>query len=51
MKEPAYNSLLLKIKVQIQTAQIKSVAAANSQMLWLYWQLGNIILENQAQKG
>lgn len=51
MKEPAYNSLLIKIKTQIQTAQIKSVAAANSQMLWLYWQLGNIILENQAEKG
>jgi len=27
------------------------MVAANSQMLLLYWQLGNIILENQQKQG
>ncbi len=46
-----YIRLLSKIKEQIQNAQIKATITANSQMLLLYWQLGNIILENQSNKG
>jgi predicted nuclease of restriction endonuclease-like (RecB) superfamily len=51
MKDNEYIQLLTFIKDRIQQAQVKTVAVANSQMLWLYWQLGNIILANQAQKG
>ena len=46
-----YAQLLAFVKERIQQAQIKTVAVANSQMLWLYWQLGNTILANQANKG
>ncbi len=36
-----YKELLQEVKFKIQHAQIKTVMAANSQMLLLYWQLGN----------
>ncbi len=42
-----YGKLLKEIKEQIKVAQLKTVVAANSQMLWLYWQIGNFILESQ----
>ena len=51
MKDQNYIFLLAEVKSKIQNAQIKAVLSANSQMLFLYWQLGNIILENQKQKG
>jgi len=38
-----YKELLLEIKAKIQEAQVKVISAANSQILWLYWQLGNYI--------
>ena len=41
-----YGKLLKEIKEHIKVAQLKTVVAANSQMLWLYWQIGNFILEN-----
>ncbi len=46
-----YKELLLDIKTKIQEAQVKTVSAANSQMLWLYWQLGQYILDNQKAEG
>jgi predicted nuclease of restriction endonuclease-like (RecB) superfamily len=46
-----YTLLLSKIKEQIQNAQTKATITANAQMLLLYWQLGNIILDNQQSKG
>jgi len=36
-----YRQLLASVKEQIKTAQVRTVVAANSQMLWLYWKLGN----------
>ena len=50
-KTGEYNELLAIVKQQIQAAQIKTVIAANSHMLWLYWKLGNYILQNQSAKG
>ena len=46
-----YGKLLKEIKEQIKVAQLKTVVAANSQMLWLYWHIGNFILENQNVTG
>ena len=46
-----YTDLLAEIKQKINEAQVKVVAAANSQLLWLYWQLGTYILENQKVQG
>lgn len=51
MKSKNYTQLLAHIKEQIRTAQVRTVASANTQMLLLYWKLGNLILENQKQKG
>lgn len=46
-----YNLLIAEIKQKIKEAQLKTVLAANSQMLLLYWQMGNYILANQNQQG
>jgi predicted nuclease of restriction endonuclease-like (RecB) superfamily len=46
-----YKELFQEVKFKIQHAQIKTVMAANSQMLLLYWQLGNYILTNQQANG
>lgn len=46
-----YKDLFAGVKAKIQEAQLKTVMAANSQMLWLYWQLGNYILQNQQAEG
>jgi hypothetical protein len=46
-----YKQFLTSVKEQISSAQVKTVMAANSQMLWLYWQLGNYILQNQNAAG
>lgn len=51
MKQENYNSLIAEIKQKISDAQLKTVVAANSQMLLLYWQMGNYILANQTQQG
>jgi len=50
-KAGEYKELLTLVKEQIQAAQVKTVIAANSQMLCLYWKLGNYILQNQSAKG
>ena len=51
MTQENYLQFLADIKLRIQEAQIKTVAAANSQMLLLYWQMGNYILSNQNEQG
>src|SRR4051794_36448288 len=47
----SYKDLLVEIKTRIREAQVKTMIAANSQMLWLYWQMGNNILQNQQEEG
>jgi len=46
-----YNQFFASVKEQIASAQIKTAIAANGQMLWLYWQLGDYILQNQNTAG
>jgi predicted nuclease of restriction endonuclease-like (RecB) superfamily len=46
-----YKQFLADVKLKISEAQLKSAVAANSQMLLLYWQMGNYILTNQNQQG
>ncbi len=46
-----YKELLFEIKIKVREAQLKSVMAANSQMLLLYWQMGRYILQNQEAEG
>ena len=46
-----YKDLLTEIKSRIQEAQLKTIMAANSQMLLLYWQMGSYIIQNQEAEG
>ncbi|WP_327138700.1 DUF1016 N-terminal domain-containing protein [Niabella yanshanensis] len=47
----SYKQFLAAVKLQIGEAQIRVVNAANSQMLLLYWSLGQHILQHQPDKG
>jgi hypothetical protein len=46
-----YKELFAEIKSKVRDAQLKTVMAANAQMLLLYWQMGNYILQNQQAEG
>jgi predicted nuclease of restriction endonuclease-like (RecB) superfamily len=46
-----YIDWLKEIKERIRSAQQKTVLAANSEMIALYWQIGREILERQDQQG
>lgn len=46
-----YKALLNLVKKQISTAQVRTVTAANKEMLLLYWKLGQLVLIHQADKG
>lgn len=51
MSEKTYTDFLADAKLKIKNAQLKTVIAANSQMLYLYWQIGNLILQYQNEAG
>ncbi len=46
-----YIALLQDIKTQILQSQVKTVMAANAQMLWAYWCVGHAILVQQEKLG
>ena len=46
-----YLPFLEKLKSHIQQRRLKAAFAANSQMLYLYWELGYYILQQQEQEG
>lgn len=46
-----YASLLIEIKQQVKQSQLKAVISANSQMLYMYWYIGNHILQMQLEQG
>lgn len=46
-----YKLLLAEVKNKIQQAQVKTVLAANSHMLFLYWEMGNFIIRHQHEEG
>jgi predicted nuclease of restriction endonuclease-like (RecB) superfamily len=47
----SYQQFLAAVKLQIGEAQVRVATAANSQMLLLYWSLGQHILQHQFNKG
>ncbi|MFC3416189.1 PDDEXK nuclease domain-containing protein [Algoriphagus hitonicola] len=49
--EKDYKRLLSLFKEQIKIAQIRTVTAANKEMLLLYWKMGKLILYHQSTKG
>ena len=46
-----YSDLLNDIKARIRTAQIKAAFAANAELIALYWDIGLMIAQRQAQEG
>jgi len=46
--EQSYRQLLVALKQQVQSAQVKAALAVNSSLIQLYWNMGKMIAENQA---
>ncbi|MGG6270537.1 PDDEXK nuclease domain-containing protein [Leptolyngbya sp. AN03gr2] len=46
-----YPQLLNDLKEQIRTAQVRAAIAVNRELVLLYWQIGRMILDRQAQAG
>ena len=51
MSGTTYISLISEIKIRIREAQFKATLAANAQMITMYWDIGNLILNRQANEG
>lgn len=45
--DQSYKQLLAEVKGKIRDAQIRAMVTVNQQMLLLYWEIGNLILERQ----
>ena len=46
-----YFTLLNELKKQIRTAQVKAALAVNTELVLLYWQIGETILQRQRAEG
>jgi len=46
-----YSHLLADIKTRIQQAQVRAMLAINSELIHLYWEIGQILDSRQQQKG
>ena len=46
-----YVTVLAGLKERIQAERLRVTLAANSAMVLLYWDIGNVILERQRQQG
>lgn len=42
---PGYEDFFRDLKQRIQTAQVKAALAANSELIMLYWQIGQQITD------
>ena len=51
MEGTNYISLISEIKIRIREAQVKATLAANAQMITMYWDIGNMILNRQLNEG
>jgi predicted nuclease of restriction endonuclease-like (RecB) superfamily len=47
----SYGTVLAEIKQRIRTERLKTVLAANSAMVLLYWEIGQLILDRQEREG
>jgi len=46
-----YASLFSELKEKVFQAQRNAISSVNSELVMLYWEIGNIILENQSAQG
>lgn len=51
IESAAYKELISELKRKIQSAQIKAALAVNSQLIELYWEIGQLITERQKASG
>ena len=46
-----YGELLDQIKTEVRSARLRATRAANSELIRLYWRIGRLILDRQADAG
>src|SRR5579862_7654528 len=46
-----YTKFITALKVKIRSAQIKAAVTVNSELIKLYWEIGNEIVEKQKREG
>ncbi|MGL5613223.1 hypothetical protein [Cetobacterium sp.] len=46
-----YISLLEELKNKIKISQNRAILSVNKELIFLYYEIGKIILKNQSQKG
>jgi predicted nuclease of restriction endonuclease-like (RecB) superfamily len=51
VKDNGYFSILESLKVKIKSARQKAALTLNTQLLELYWEIGNAISQQQQQEG
>ena len=51
MNSKSYAGLLQSLKTQISQARIRAHLSVNKEMISLYWNIGNQILERQKEEG
>lgn len=51
IKSKVYANWLKEIKEKVRSARVKAALAANSQMIFLYWDIGNSIIIQQEKQG
>jgi len=51
VEKSSYGDLLSGIKARVQTARVRAGLAANRELLFLYWDIGKLVAERQAEEG
>lgn len=46
-----YRHLLTDIKTRIEGAQVRAMLAVNMELLWLYWEIGQLLDSRQQEEG
>lgn len=49
--EQSYQDWLNQLKTQIRSSQQRAILAVNQELVMLYWQIGQNILQRQDQQG
>lgn len=50
-KDDDYINVIIEIKNKVKAAQLKAATAVNAELVLLYWEIGQKILEKQSQRG
>ena len=50
-KQDSYFKLLSEVKNRIRTAQTRAMSLANREMILLYWDVGQLLIERQRSEG